>query len=35
MYDRLVAKGFTGAKLVAYHKYDVISVEKARQLLGQ
>jgi len=32
---RLIEKGFAGAKLVAFHKYDEISVEKARQILGQ
>jgi hypothetical protein len=32
---RLVEKGFVDSKIVAFHKYDQISVEKARKLLGQ
>ncbi|HRE33409.1 MAG TPA: hypothetical protein PLD88_15665, partial [Candidatus Berkiella sp.] len=32
--ERLKSKGFTGATLVAFHKFTEISVEKARQLLA-
>ena len=35
VYKRLVEKGFKGAKLVAFHKYDDISVQKAREILSQ
>ena len=32
---RLIEKGFKDSEIVAFHKYDSISVEKARELLGQ
>ena len=33
--ERLKEKGFENAKVIAYHKYDEISIEKAREILEQ
>ncbi|MBI3134418.1 MAG: hypothetical protein HYZ14_07035 [Bacteroidetes bacterium] len=35
IYKRLLEKGFKDAKLVAFHKYDEISIQKAREILSQ
>ncbi len=32
---RLLEKGFDRAIIVAYHKYDEMSVEKAREIVGE
>jgi hypothetical protein len=32
---RLVEKGFVNSQIIAFHKYDEISVEKAREVIGQ
>ena len=31
--ERLISKGFTNSKIMAFHKYDPITVEKALKIL--